>query len=227
MNRVLVCFATCLLAGSLFADDPTVLFDGKSLDHWEYNEGGWVIEEDGSMSCRMEEVKSGGKTRLKGKGYIWTEKDYQDFQLSLRYKLSEGCNSGVFYRTDPKNPVQGGFEIQLLDNAGFQKIKGKKDPKNLNGAFYDCQAAKDHQPNPVGQWNQLTLTVKGSQFTVELNGNVVNTCDIDDWDTANKNPDGSTNKFKTPLKQLPRTGRIGFQNHGQVVWFKDIKIKEL
>ena len=208
------------------ATHATSLFDGTNTEHFEFNEGAWVIE-DGALTCRMEEVKQkNGTMRTKGMGYAWTKKNYGDFELTLSYKLSETANSGVFFRTDPENPVQGGFEIQLLDNEGFQKIKGKKDPKNLNGAFYDSQAASTDSAKPIGQWNDLKLTLKGAQGTLAINNVVVNEFDIDRWDTAGKNPDGSDNKFKTALKDLPRTGRIGFQNHGQVVWIKNVSIRE-
>ena len=60
-----------------------------------------------------------------------------------------------------------------------------------------------------------------------LNGKEAFEINLNDWKKAGKNPDGSTNKFKTALKDLPRTGKIGFQNHGQVVWFRNISIKEL
>jgi hypothetical protein len=210
------------------ADQPATVFNGKSLEAWEFAPDSWVIEEDGSMSCKMLVTKDkNGKQRIKGRGYIWTKENYGDFALSLRYKLSEGANSGVFFRTDKDNPVQGGFEIQLLDNKGFQQVKGKKDPKNLNGALYDCQAAKLNPAKPVGRWNELKIKVKGSKLIVNMNDQVVNEVDIDQWGVAGKNPDGSTNKFKTALRDLPRTGRIGFQNHGQVVWIKDVTIEAL
>ena len=68
---------------------PTVLFDGSSLDAWEFSEGGWVIDKDHSMTCRMEEVKQkNGSVKVRGKGYIWTRKSYEDFELTLSYKLS-------------------------------------------------------------------------------------------------------------------------------------------
>ena len=73
----------------------------------------------------------------------------------------------------------------------------------------------------------MTLIAKGPRITLKINGEQVVDVDVDDWDTAGKNPDGTPNKFKTALKDLPRTGRIGFQNHGQVVWFRDIKIRDL
>ena len=62
-----------------------------------------------------------GVERLKGMGYLWTKTITVISHLPLDYKLSEGANSGIFYRTNPKDPVQGGFEIQLMDNEGFQK----------------------------------------------------------------------------------------------------------
>lgn len=216
----------------LFFDSPAYaqeekLFDGKSLDHWDFTKNGWYIAE-GSMTCRMQMVKQkNGEFRKRGMGYIWSKKQYQDFELRLSYKLSEAANSGVFFRTDKDNPVQGGFEIQLMDDAGYQKLKGKKDPKNLNGAFYDCQGASKDTQKPAGEWNQFTLTCKGSKLSIKINGEVVNEADMSRWDTARKNPDGSANKFKTALKDLPHTGYIGFQNHGQQVWFKDVIIREL
>ena len=187
-----------------------------------------IIEADGSLCCRMEEVKAKNETkRQRGMGYIWTRQTYGDFELQLQYKLSESANSGVFYRSDPNDPVQKGFEIQLLDDEGFQKVKGKKDGKNLNGSVYDAQAASSNSAKPAGQWNRLKLTCRGPLVKVEINGVVVNEANLDRWETPRKNPDGSANKFKTALKDLPRKGQIGFQNHGQFVWFKDVSIRPL
>ena len=225
---VLICTIAVTSLTASRADQPPTVFNGKSLKAWDFAPGSWVIEEDGSVSCKMQVTKDKkGKERIKGMGYLWTKQQYSNFSLTLSYKLSEGANSGVFFRADKDNPVQGGFEIQLLDNEGFQKVKGKKDPKNLNGALYDCQAASSNPANPVGQWNDLKVTVKGSKLTVQMNGKVINEVDIDQWETPSKNPDGSENKFKTALKDLPKTGYIGFQNHGQVVWIKDIVIQSL
>lgn len=205
-----------------------VLFDGKNLDAFDFKEGGWVIE-DGAMTCKMEEVKDKkGNVKVKGMGYIWTKKDYSDFSLTLSYRLSEAANSGVFYRTDPGNPVHGGFEIQLMDNAGYERKRGSKmEGRKSNGAFYEGKAAASDPSNPVGEWNKMKLTCRGPRIKVELNGEEIVNVNVDDWDTAGMNPDGTKNKFKNALKDLPRTGKIGFQNHGQVVSFKDVKIRDL
>ena len=145
-----------------------------------------------------------------------------------RYKLSPGANSGIFYRSDKDNPVNGGFEIQLMDNEGFQKKSGRVLPaRKLNASFYDGVAPKGDYSKPVGQWNHSRLVCKGPEVAFHLNGKLAFKINLNDWKEAGKNPDGSSNKFKKALKDLPRKGKIGFQNHGQVVWFKNIKIREL
>ena len=206
-----------------------MLFSGSDLDAFEFAPNSWEIDSDGSMVCRMEKIiDKQGKERIKGMGYIWTKKDFQDFELKVEYKLSEGANSGIFYRTDKDNPVQGGLEIQLMDNEGFQKKSNRiLPPQKLNASFYDGVAPKGDYSKPVGQWNHSRLVCKGPEVSFHLNGKLAFKINLNDWKEAGKNPDGSSNKFKKALKDLPRKGKIGFQNHGQVVWFKNIKIREL
>ena len=208
------------------AAEPKILFAGKNLDAWDFTAGAWEVESDGSMACRMKEVKDKkGKTVVRAMGYAWSKKTYGDFELTLSYKLSEGANSGVFYRTDPKNPVQAGLEIQLMDNVGFQKTHGKKDARKLNGSFYDAQAPEQDAAKPVGEWNTMKLVCKGPKIELYINGLRSFAVNADAWTTPGKNPDGTANKFKKAIKDFPRSGHIGLQNHGQQVWFKDIKIK--
>jgi len=190
-------------------DDTVKLFDGSDLDHWNYKKGGWVIE-DGVLA------------RKDKAGYIWTKEKFGDFVLELDVKMSKGCNSGIFFRTDPKNAVQGGFEIQVLDSHGKKKA-GKHD----FGALYDAKAPSKNVCKAPGEWNHVKLTCKGPNVTVEANGQKILDVNLNDWDTGNKNPDGSKNKFKTALKDLPRTGHIGFQDHGHPVWYKNVTLKKL
>lgn len=228
MRIYYIIFFNFFLTFSLFSKVED-LFSGSSLDAFEFAPNSWEIDSDGSIVCRMEKTKDKkGVERLKGMGYLWTRNNYGDFSLTLDYKLSEGANSGIFYRTNPKDPVQGGFEIQLMDNEGFQKKSNRVlPPRKLNASFYDGVAPKGDFSKPVGQWNNAKLTCKGPMISFHLNGKNAFRINLDDWKEAGKNPDGSTNKFKTALKDLPRTGRIGFQNHGQVVWFKNIQVKQL
>ncbi len=192
-------------------EDPSVaIFDGESLAGWHGKPNGWYVDEGGSLARR---TKS---------GYLWTEATYEDFELSLEFKVSEKCNSGIFFRTDPSNPVQGGFEIQLLDSYGREEV-GKRD----SGALYDALKPRINAARPAGEWNECTIKAVGSQVWVRLNGELVIDTDLSEWTTGNQNPDGSRNKFKTPLSQLPRVGHIGLQDHGKPVWFRKIRIARL
>jgi hypothetical protein len=191
------------------AGDSVALFDGTNLDHWKCKAGGWTIEEGVLMR------------HPKG-GYLWTKEAFGDFVLDLEFKVSPKCNSGVFFRSNPRNCVQGGFEIQVLDSHGKAK-PGKHDC----GALYDAVAPKVNAVNKAGEWNTMKLTCNGPTVKVEVNGQTTIDISIDDWDKPNKNPDGSKNKFKTALKDLPRTGHIGFQDHGKPVWYRNVKLTKL
>jgi acyl-CoA thioesterase-1 len=205
------------------------LFDGTTLSRWQPDEdGGWVIDGDRSLTCTFKDVTGkDGKPHRTGRGYLWTRKAYENFELTLSYKLSAGANSGVFFHADPTNPVQGGFEIQLIDDSGFESTHGPLGERNKNGALYDAVPPAARAAHPLGQWNTLRIVCNGPRIQAQINGVTTVDADISQWITAEKNPDGSPNKFLRPLATLPRTGRIGLQNHGDAAWFKDIQIKPL
>ena len=75
---------------------------------------------------------------------------------------------------------------------------------------------------PAGQWNKFHLEARGSKLIVDINGQRVQDLDLSDWSEARKNPDGSKNKFKKALSELPQTGHIGFQDHGHPVWYRNV-----
>tara|TARA_R110002096_G_scaffold43413_5_gene117029 strand:+ start:1270 stop:1971 length:702 start_codon:yes stop_codon:yes gene_type:complete len=231
--KFLVPFLSLLLFSSCSSDvsetsEAEVLFDGSSLGAWDFDEGAWEIDGDGALTCNMKEViTKGGEKKVSGMGYIWTKEEYGDFELSLSYKLSEGANSGVFYRSSREDSVHGGHEIQLMDNVGFQKTHGEKDVRKLHGSFYEGQAPSSNPANPVGQWDTMTLRAEGPKITCYINGVEVFDVDVNDWPEVGKNPDGTENKFKVAIKDKPRRGYIGLQNHGQVVWFKDVMMTSL
>ncbi|NOZ21817.1 MAG: DUF1080 domain-containing protein [Planctomycetes bacterium] len=172
--------------------------------------GKWHVVEDKSLEC------------LPRCGYIWSKETYGDFVIDFEVKLSAKANSGLFFRADPKNCVQGGMEIQILDSYGKAKPS-----KHDMAALYDCAAPTKNMAKPAGEWQHMVLTAKGPKLTVELNGETVLNVDLDQWPEAHKNPDGSKNKFKTAYKNMPRTGYIGFQDHGHKIWLRNIKIKRL
>lgn len=195
-------------------DGFVALFNGKSMD-------GWFTNPVNTRDTWSVDPNTGVLGRNLKNGYIWTEKQYGDFILDLEYKLSRRCNSGVFFRSDPGNPVQGGFEIQLLDSQG--QDLGKYD----HGAIYDAVAPSTKPAGKVGDWDRMRIRVKGDIIRVWVNGTQVSEADLSKWTSPQQNPDGTKNKFKTALNDLPKTGHIGFQDHGHNVSFRNVFIKEL
>ena len=153
-------------------------------------------------------------------GMIWSKEKFGDFEITLQYKTSAKANSGLFFRSDPKNAVQGGFEIQIAS-------PGIYGGKHVVGSLYDAKEPAVAAGKPDGEWNTMAVTCKGPSIKVVLNGKPVIDVDIDDWKEPRKNPDGSKNKFKIALKDLPKNGHFGLQYHGQLVWFQNIKITPL
>ncbi|NLH17548.1 MAG: DUF1080 domain-containing protein [Phycisphaerae bacterium] len=80
---------------------------------------------------------------------------------------------------------------------------------------------------PAEEWSRMKLTANNNLIEVELNGRKVLTMDLDQWTTAGFNPDGTPNKYANPVKDHPRSGLIGLQDHGTPVWFRNVKIAEL
>jgi hypothetical protein len=194
-------WATALFAAS---GKSTNLMNAKSLQlnkHWEIAGG----------------VLTTSKTPG---GILWTKGKFGDFEVTLEYKTSEKANSGLFFRTDPRNPVQGGFEIQIAS-------PGLYSGKHVLGSLYDAKEAAVSAGKPDGEWNAMTLTCKGPSIKATVNGQTTVDVNIDHWTEPKKNPDGTKNKFKTPLKDMPRVGYLGLQYHGQPVWFRKFEIKPL
>jgi hypothetical protein len=211
-----------VLAGVATAQDNTLtddeqaegwqlLFDGQDYTGWNGVSDQWVIE-DGCMAT----VAGGG-------GYIVTEERYDDFILSVDFQVTEGANSGIFFRIDnPVDIVGTGIEAQILDSAGAE------DPGVHHcGAIYEIQAPRVNMARPAGEWQNMTLLAEDDLLTVVHNGVPVVTLDLDEWTEPNQNPDGTRNKFPTAYADMARDGHIGLQHHGQRVLFKNIKVLPL
>ncbi len=189
------------------------LFDGETLNGWGATgkDEGWDVD-DGSILCTV-----------KGGQYLYTEDQFENFVLSLEYKSEPRVNSGVFIRwEDLKRPVQTGLEIQILDTHGKEPAT-----KHCCGSLYDALEPNRNVCKPAGEWNEMIITCDSSIVAVEMNGEGIVRADLDEWDTPHKNPDGSRNKFGIALKDFPRKGHIGLQDHGGKLWFRNIKIRTL
>ncbi len=205
-----------------------VLFDGSSMNGWKaYNGEGvpeaWTIE-DGAM------VLNPPKTRPEGANYnLVTENEYKDFVLSLEWRISEGGNSGIMWgiSEDKKfsEPYETGPEIQVLDND--KHPDAKNGTTHQAGSLYDMVAPSVDNTKEIGEWNTCIITVdhKSEAGSVVLNGEEVVTFPLgnDMWDVM-----VSKSKF-ADWENFGKfsTGKIGLQDHGDQVAFRNIKIKEL
>jgi len=193
-----------------------LLFDGNSL-------AGWMTS---SQQPSQRPVSEGSINPHNSGGYMMIhEKEWSDFVLSLDFRISKGCNSGVFIRTSPLRPRPGkdvgfnGIEIAIDDTSGA----GYHD----TGAIYDLVQPTKNVMKAAGHWNHMEITSNNNLITVELNGERVTRMNVDEWTEPNKRPDGTAHKFDIAYKDHPRKGYIGLQDHGADCWFKNIKLKPL
>ena len=205
-----------------------VLFDGSSFDGWKGYGTDKVADvwklEDGAM------VFYPPKDRPKGTIYdINTVGAYTDFVLSLEWRISEGGNSGIFWGISEdsqfKKPYHTGPEIQVLDNE--KHPDAKNGTTHQAGALYDMVAPAKDATKAVGEWNLVEITIdhKNNKGKVVLNGEEVVTFPVvgDGWDAM-----VADSKFKG-WKGFGKytTGKIGLQDHGDIVAYRNIKIKKL
>jgi hypothetical protein len=161
---------------------------------------------------------------------IWSAKEYKNFKLDLEFKTADGTNSGVIvYCTNKENWIPNSVEIQIADD--FAK-EWAESPKTWQcGAIFGHLAPTKSLVKKPGEWNRYTITCKGKLITVALNGEVVNSMNMDLWTSATKNPNGTEIPawLSTPFNKLPTHGFIGLQGKhaGAPIYFRNIKIKEL
>jgi hypothetical protein len=201
------------------ADGFVTLFNGKDLEGWIAGpSNSWMVQ-DGTLTVRRN--MDGQEHNF---DYLWARETCGDFILDLEFKVIEGTNSGLFFRTsDLKDPVYTGMEIQVANSYGRERIS----KTGTAGAVYDCQEPSKNAIKPPGEWNRCILTCQGSRVEVVLNGEKVIDMDLDRWTTPKQNPDGTPNKFPRAVKDFARTGYIGLQDHGRPVWYRNIRIKRL
>lgn len=189
------------------------IFDGQSLDGWSTTgqPEGWMVENE-CIVCTVQ----GGK-------YLYTQDQYENFVLSVDFKIAEKTNSGIFFRwSDLGDPVHTGIEIQIFDSYGQEVAT-----THTCGAIYDMVAPSSNPSKPAGEWNNILITSVPNHISVEKNGVQIAEMDVEQWEDAGKNADGSKNKFKYAWKDMPQKGHIGLQDHGGKVWFRNLKIQKL
>ncbi|RMG23381.1 MAG: DUF1080 domain-containing protein [Bacteroidetes bacterium] len=201
------------------ADEWILLFDGSNLDHWrnylaDTLSDKWQIQ-DGTLTLTG-----------KGGGDIITKDEYENFELELEWKISEGGNSGVFFHVLEADSLEkvyfSGPEIQILDNDGHPD---GKIPTHRAGDNYDLHSCTKETVKPVGEWNHLRVVVNNGHVEHWLNGEKVVEYDLGspDWEARYQK-----SKFtKWPVYGRAGKGHIALQDHGDPVWFRNIRIRVL
>jgi hypothetical protein len=161
-----------------------------------------------------------------GGGDIITKNQYENFELQLEWKISPNGNSGIFFHVvesdDVKYVWQSGPEMQILDNEGHPDAKIKT---HRAGDNYDLQSCMVETVKPAGQWNKVKLIVNKGKVEHWLNGVKVIEYQLGspEWEELYKK-----SKFKDmPLYGRGGKGHIALQDHGDVVWFRNIRIRRL
>ena len=193
-----------------------LLFDGESLEGWHLygREGetqGWEIV-DGTLA------------RTGGGGDLVTEGSWTDFELRLEWRISEGGNSGIFFRVgDGQDAVwRTGPEMQVLDN---ERHADGRNGYTSAGANYALHAPPRDATREVGEWNQVHILVRGNKVEYWLNTELQCSYELQSeaWEEL-----VAASKFASmPLYGREPSGRIALQDHGDLVWYRSIKIRAL
>ena len=190
-------------AASFAAEVPVMrpLFNGKDLSGWI---GGGYIVEDGAIVCTPE-----GKN-------LMTEQTFSNYVLDFDFKLPPGGNNGLgIHYPGTGDGAYLGMEIQVLDNTA-EKYKDLKEYQ-FHGSLYTLAPAKKTGLKPVGEWNHERVSVLGSAVTVELNGEIILSANLDELSASHPDHQG--------VKR--RAGHIAWLGHGDRVAFRNVEIAEI
>lgn len=231
MRKTTILLTSCLLAltGCSGADDAmddtrgddgwVTLFDGESLAGWRSFKGespppGWAVE-DGALAL----VEPGG-------GDIVTDAEFASFELEFEWRISPNGNSGVLYfvnETDETEYIyETGPEYQVLDNDGHPDGEF---PSHRAGALYDLIVPPVDGTRPVGEYNQGRIVVNDGRIEHWLNDILMaeSSYNDDEWRAMI-----AASKFNTmPAFGIYTSGHIALQDHGDRVWFRNIRIRQL
>ena len=217
------------LTGAEKAAGWRLLFDGKTFDGWrgfhsDKVPAGWVVED----GC-IKKIQAKGELGQAG-GDLITADQFDNFEFSIEWKLSKGANSGIKYLVSESLPPAGrsgvSFEYQVLDDDNHPDAKAGIAGNRTAGSLYDLiPASKAKKLNPVGEFNLTRIVVKGNHIEHWLNGMKV--VEFERGGEILKKHIAES-KFKD-TKGFGETakGHILLQDHGDAVWYRNIKIRAL
>ena len=218
------------LSSKEIAEGWKLLFDGETTqgirnynkqtlgEHWVVNDNALHLEGRGP-------AESGWQTH-DGGDIVISDRPYENYELYLEWKIQKNGNSGIIYNVNESpefaQPFDTGPEFQILDNKGHADGKIEK---HRAGDNYDLISAKFVTVNEAGEWNRARLIVNNGHVQHWLNGYMVVETQMwgPEWENLLAN-----SKFKDwPNFGNTRRGHIVLQDHGDKVWFRNIKVREL
>jgi hypothetical protein len=197
-----------------------ILFDGSNLDAWRTYQNrpnnSWAIE-DGVLHCKDFD-------QAQQRADLITKKQYENFELHFEWKIAFQGNSGVMFRVSEElsQPYFSGPEFQLIDDVGYP---GELTDLHKTGANYAMHVAINAPINRAGEWNKGRLIANGNLVEHWINDVMVLSYELgtEAWKSLKDN-----SKWKDEAGYGAYTiGHISLQDHGQEVWFRNIKIKSL
>lgn len=209
------------------ADGWVLLFDGTSTDGWRNYKSdsigpAWKVEQ----GVLYLDTLNKENWQTQGGGDIITDKSYENYEFMADWKISEGGNSGIIYHVQEDDSYdyvwQTGPEMQILDDANHPDGQIEK---HRVGDLYDLIEASGNAENPVGEWNTIRIVSRDGKIEQWMNGQMVVSTDM------------NSQEFKdlvagSKFSEMPgfgkfTSGHIALQDHGNMVWFRNLKIKPL
>lgn len=226
-------------------DGYTVLFDGTSLKGWrtygrDTLSSQWLIED----GCLKFAGATGRRRGGEGLDIVFAHK-FKEFDLELEWKISERGNSGIFILAqEVVTPREDGSEqyepiyisapeYQVLDNANHPDAQLGVDGNRQSASLYDMIPAVPQNQHPFGEWNKAGISVHNGTITHYQNGVKVLEYKMwsPEWTALLQASKFSEEAWPLAFQLLnncggdAREGYIGFQDHGDPVWFRNIRIK--
>ncbi len=208
-----------------------LLFDGETSAGWRgvnkmHFPAGWEVV-DGTLHCKGSGM---GEAGSEDGGDILYDKEFSNFHLKMEWKIGEGGNSGIFYLGKEVEdwPIwKTAPEMQVLDNERHPDAMLGKDGNRKAGSLYDLIPADPQNTKPAGEWNSVEILVYNGTVVHKQNGETVLEYHLwtDDWNNlvaGSKFPE-----LNPDWANVAKSGYIALQDHGDDVWFRDIKIREL
>jgi hypothetical protein len=203
------------------------LFDGETFTGWHKYGGGevgkaWKIE-NGELF--LDAANKDGWQTGDG-GDIVTDREFENFHFQTEWKIAPNGNSGIIFLVNESEeydyPWQTGPEMQVLDNDGHPDAKIIS---HRAGDLYDLIVSSEETVKPVGEWNLAEIIANEGELTLRLNG-------VDVVKTTMWTPEWEAMIADSKFKDMPgfgkyKKGRIALQDHGDIVHFRNIRIKEL